>query len=370
MQAGQPLLILGNSVRYLAQSAARHGHRVTGLDLFADRDAVAACQRMVRSGRRDAAGLVKVALDLDMPAETGWIYGAGFEAAPAQLHLLESLGPCLGNGPRTLELLSSPEQFFGLLDEQGISYPPVSFQRLQDPRGWLIKSAAGFGGLAVRDAVTGGPVDDRADYYQRRLDGQVCSLTFLANGRDLEVLGINRLHAVDGNQGDYRFSTALSGFNPGQRPAQQMVEMAGKLTRALQLRGANSIDCLLDGDQLFLLELNARPPATLELYEQALPQGGAAAHIAACRGELLSPVGDGRVRGYRICYAERELVIGQFTWPVWCSDLPATGSRCELGSPICGVHADGATAAQVERLLQERIEEIKLLIELSGQEAA
>ncbi len=112
MSRARSLLIVGNSVRYLAQSASRGGYAVTGVDLFADEDTQAACHTVVKAVRQDAEGLADACLDQDITANTAWIYGAGFEAEPERLQRLESLGRCLGNNPRTLMLLSQPASFF------------------------------------------------------------------------------------------------------------------------------------------------------------------------------------------------------------------------------------------------------------------
>lgn len=369
MRPAAPLLIVGNSVRYLAQSAARHGYAVTGVDLFGDRDTRSACRALVSAANGTSGGLVDACLGLNLPADTAWLYGAGFEMEPERMQRLESLGHRLGNSPQTLMLLARPERFFPLLDELGITYPAVSYRRPDNPRGWLLKRAGSFGGLAVRCAEKGG-VESGTDYFQCQVPGSVCSLTFLANGRGISALGINRLHAVDAPQGDFRFAGATTRFNPGEAPSRQMIEMAQKLAAALKLCGANSIDCVVSGDRALLLELNARPPATLELYEEALPAGGVAAHIAACNGELATPLEETAVRGYRVCYAAQDLTIGQLNWPGWCSDCPPAGTRCDAGSPLCGLHASAASGPEVERLLRERDKQIQLLIAESHQEAA
>ena len=369
MSRVRSLLIVGNSVRYLAQSASRGGYAVTGVDLFADEDTQAACHTVVKALRQDAEGLADACLDQDITANTAWIYGAGFEAEPERLQRLESLGRCLGNNPRTLMLLSQPASFFSLLDDMAISYPRVSFRRPHKPRGWLRKVAGSYGGLGVQYARTDAP-DNRVHYFQRLIPGPVCSLTFLADGSEIEVLGINELHAVNPGLGDFRFSGVYSRFSPGDGHRRQMIDMARKLTGSLQLRGANGIDCVFEGDQVLLLELNARPPATLELYEQALPEGGVAAHIAACNGVLSKPSVEGQARGYRVHYAEQDQRVGRVLWPEWCSDRPPADTHCLKGAPVCGLHATGNSSIEVAGLLQERLEQIRSLMALSNQEAA
>lgn len=369
MNRPESLLIVGNSVRYLAQSASRGGYAVTGVDLFSDEDTQAACHTAVKTVRQDLEGLVDVCLGQDMVANTAWIYGAGFEAEPERLQQLESLGRCLGNSPRTLMLLSQPASFFPLLDDLAISYPRVSFRRPRKPCGWLRKVAGSYGGLGVRIAQTDAP-DNRVHYFQRLIPGSVCSLTFLADGSEIEVLGINKLHAVNPGLGDFRFSGVYSRFNPGDGHRRQMIDMARKLTGSLHLRGANGIDCVFEGDQVLLLELNARPPATLELYEQALPEGGVVAHIAACNGTLSELSLEGQAQGYRVYYAEQDQRVGRVPWPDWCSDRPPAGTCCLKGTPVCGLHATGNSSIEVAGLLQERLEQIRSLVALSNQEAA
>ncbi len=81
MNLGMPpsrLILVGASVRAAAQSAARAGFQVTGIDLFGDIDTVAACQNYVPLGKStlstvtdlhpDSATPVIVAGGLDRPS--------------------------------------------------------------------------------------------------------------------------------------------------------------------------------------------------------------------------------------------------------------------------------------------------------------
>ncbi|MCW8905765.1 MAG: ATP-grasp domain-containing protein [Sedimenticola sp.] len=369
MNPQQSLFIVGHSVRYLSQSASRGGYAVTGVDLFSDADTKIACRTVIDTVRQDAQGLVDACLGYEKATNMSWLFAAGFEAQPELLYQLNSRGVCLGNRPETLVFVSNPERFFQLLDMLGIRYPAVLFEQPPDPRGWLRKTAGSCGGVGVRFAGMKSPVSTE-HYYQRRITGPVCSLTFLANGKNIEVLGINEIHAVDPSQGDFRFAGACTGFNPGVKPVQQMVEMARKLTVALRLRGANGIDCVIRGDQAVLLELNARPPATLELYERDLPKGGVTAHIAACHGVLDKPTRESGVRAYRILYSDRDRVVGRIRWPEWCSDRPPVGNQCKKGEPLCGVHANGRTRKEVDACLRDRYLKVRALFALSNQEAA
>jgi predicted ATP-grasp superfamily ATP-dependent carboligase len=186
----------------------------------------------------------------------------------------------------------------------------------------------------------------------------------------VQILGINQLFARAPEQGDFNYAGALSHFNPGQAVITQMQSVALKLTKALQLRGANGIDFVLADGRPQFLELNARPPATLELYEQQHHFGGVSLHIAACEGVLKRPPVNARVRGYHIFYAPHDLTIGQIDWPVWCADLPPAGSSIQQGSPVCGFHASGINGTKVLERLRNRKGQIERLITSSTREAA
>jgi len=369
MNEGRPLLIVGNSVRYLAQSAARSGYSVTGVDLFSDRDTEAVCHVACKAKQTDTAGLVAACHAVPCSDKTPWIFGAGFEAEPDQLQRLMPLGRCLGNSYLTLKLLADAETLFPLLDDLSIAYPPVQFRRPAVIDGWLIKKSGSCGGMGVH-FIDAGSYSSGSAYYQRYIAGKICSMTFLANGNEVQVIGINQLFARAPEQGDFNYAGALSHFDPGQAVVTQMQSVALKLTKALQLRGANGIDFVLAEGEAQFLELNARPPATLELYEKHHQLGGVSLHIAACEGVLKRPPVNSEMQGYHIFYAAHDLTMGQIEWPVWCSDLPPAGTRIQQGSPVCGLHASGSNDIQVLERLRNRKGRIEHLIASSTREAA
>lgn len=366
MEARQPLLVVGNSVRYLAQSAARSGYAVTGVDLFSDADTQVACETSIKAKQQNAAGLIQACHEALGFNKTLWIYTAGFEADPDQLQQLNRLGHCLGNKPQTLALLGDPEQLFSLLDELQIEYPMVQFGRPEVMGGWLIKQAGSCGGMGVRLTDSEFPNSSR-HYYQRYIPGKICSITFIANGCDLEVLGINQLFTVAPERGDFNYAGAVNHFNPGHDVTSQMRSAALKLTQRLKLRGANSIDFVMINGRVLFLELNARPPATLELYEE---WGGIRLHIEACKGVLKKIPRSNRVQGHAIFYARHDLTIKSTDWPVWCSDLPSVESTILKRSPVCGLHAHGKSSAEVCLLLNDRLTLVSRLVDLSTQQVA
>jgi predicted ATP-grasp superfamily ATP-dependent carboligase len=128
-----------------------------------------------------------------------------------------------------------------------------------------------------------------------------------------------------------------------------------RLVSELALRGVNSLDFVLKDGEIFAIDLNPRPTATLDLYEHLLSDGWIKHHIRACQGELpvLPIVASAVVHGQQIVYAPRTLQIPlSMNWPSWVKDRPVSGARIMQGQPLCSLYADGASAEKVEILLQ------------------
>jgi predicted ATP-grasp superfamily ATP-dependent carboligase len=151
--------------------------------------------------------------------------------------------------------------------------------------------------------------------------------------------------------------------------------MLAALAADFGLRGLNGLDFLLDSERITVLELNPRPPASIDLYRDAFEGGLVRAHVAASlEGRLpdaVVPAGAGgplRRHGFEIVFAQRRCEISDaaadaLALRAWCHDLPAGGTRVARGEPLCTVSAAGRTVAEVEAQLLQRRRQISLLLE-------
>lgn len=355
------IVVAAASARYLAASAARAGYRVAAADWFGDEDTRAAADAVAVADGRRPSGLVAAAGTLRRVGlvRPPLVWGAGFEGGQDLLRRLRHSFDLWGNSPFVTELLAQPRRLFQLLDALEVPHPEVRLEGDAVPADWLLKHAASSGGAEVYDA--GARPGRRADsYWQRRVDGQTFSAVFAADGQESRIIGFNRLLSSAVGERPFVYGGAVSGFDPGPRQRAAVALYAGRLTRALGLRGVNGLDLVLEDGRPLVLELNARPPATLELYEEALRDGGLAVHLAACSGHLedsgtATPAG---IRGCRVLYATRDLVVPVLQWPDWAKDRPAAGTPVGAGEPLCTVHAGGASAVAVEGLLARRAAEM------------
>lgn len=361
VSAEPPFLVVAVTGRALAGSAARAGLPVVVLDLFDDRDtrAAAVLSRSVRAPRRlrfDGRVVLGAARTLAPAGRcAGLVYGAGFEGRAELLAQLAAGRRLYGNDPSVVAAVRDPGRFFRLLDRLGIGHPRVRRQPPRSPSGWLVKHAGGAGGAQVRFAA-GGRAGAGA-YFQRFEAGRTLSALFLADGRRACVVGVNEQWTAPARPGrPFLYGGAVGGVRLPAPAAARLRANLDALVAATGLVGLNGIDFLLRDEECLVLEVNPRPTATLDLYDEDYPRGLFEWHLRACRGELPKQPAQARaVRAHAVVYSAGLGRIGPGrTFPSWCSDVPHPGSCFTAGDPICTVHAAGRDAARAITRLQRR----------------
>ncbi len=357
----RPLLIIAQSARMLAQSIGRGGWQPIALDLFADLDTRAACRAWYRvpsrDGRFDPEALVEaIQTVLTEHRPQAWLYGSGFDTFSDLIGWLSGRCPLFGNGAQAARLCTRPQEFFPLLDRLAIPYPEISWTAPsvvygRGESGWLVKRG-GEGGRGVsiyRGECSGG-------YYQRRLFGPVYTLVFLAGAGRVWWYGFNTLYQADYNaRCPFLFAGAINRAYLPAAVAEEVIDYARRLSRALDLRGLNGLDFMLDGEVPKVLELNPRPGAALGLWDTAWPLGLMAAQVRVCRGEKVEGFMPVPVKGFKIVFARHETRIPRrWRWPAWCADLTPPGTMVAARVPVCSVTASGSSVARVEAQLEVR----------------
>ncbi len=347
----------------MAASAARAGISCIVLDLFNDMDtrAIARASRacVTLRGRFHRESLLNAARALQPPeGYQACVIGSGLESRLPLMKTLVREFPYVGNAPECIEYAKDPARFFPLLDELGIAHPEV---RITPPRvlqGWLSKRTGGAGGGHVRRAERSWPHTEKR-YFQRHQAGQLMSALFLADGKRAVVLGCSEqwCHPLSRNA-PFAYGGAVS---LGELPAGLSSPLAGiihGLTRALGLRGLNGLDFILDQECVYVIELNPRPTATLDLYDERVVGGLLSAHIAACRGVLpsgLQPMKEHKA--HAILWSQGLWCVPEaFRWPEWVTDIPAPGALIRARRPLCTVHARAATSGMAKQWVRQRME--------------
>ena len=361
--------------RMLAESARRAGWRVIVLDLFGDTDTRRASGMWHPIG--DAASLsidpqrVREALDAASrtPNVIGWIAGAGFEAHRDLLDDRRIPLAMIGNARESYDAVRDPARFFALLDDAGIPHPETQWQAPIDPAGWLEKDANGTGGMHIRHATqrhaADGPTPSGGGrYFQRHQPGRSMSALFIADTRKATIIGFNEQLIVSHGGQPFVYGGAIGPVDVPDPVRQQIVAAVNAIVSRTRLKGLNSLDFIVDGERCFVLEVNARPSATMSLYERVSNRSLLSLHVRACAGAALDTDTSGiyehtaSLCAEQIVFADRDRTVSpEFVQRAlnlgWCHDIPVTGSFIAAGAPLCSVSAVCAHGTQTATVRAE-----------------
>ncbi len=356
---GLPWLLVGTTVRALAQAAARAGCQPCAIDGFADRDTQAACagralRLPLRGFQPDWSRLEDAVREMRRRhaprAFAGAIVGSGLEANPALLDLLAEHAP-LANAERDAVLTAAtPARWFALLEEIGAPHPKVSLRGTAPGPDWLVKRAGGSGGLHVRPWPPGLALE-AGDYFQQHAPGRPASVLFLAAGGEAHIVGWQHQLLAPTAELPWRYGGVVCDDALPARAKARIASIVDALAHRLPLRGLAGLDFLVEGETVQVLELNPRPTASLALYPSLHPF---ALHVEACRGRLpAAPLAHGwRPCGEAVLYATAPLSLpANYDWPHNCADLPDGAAEFASGEPVCSVRASAdSTRALLGRL--------------------
>jgi predicted ATP-grasp superfamily ATP-dependent carboligase len=365
-------LITGLSTRAIAESAVGGDHEVITLDYFGDRDQRALVENYAL--RRDfelpfnADALLQASRSLDFEAV---VYISNLENHPAVVEELVQQRRLLGNAPKVLRQVRDWLVLRAACREEGIPIPTTLLpgeENEADPMlRWLCKPVRSGGGHGIR-FWDGEPLD-RDHVLQAYIEGWPASAAFVADGERGVLLGLTEQLIGQQELGVAGFCWCGNILPAGgirhDTPAvlDSVGAMVGALTRRFGLRGVNGIDLVIaEGPprsaygrpQPYLVEVNPRYTASMELVEQAYGLNIFSTHLAGMDGHLpnFSLVDRLRSRppyfGKGIVYTRRTATMPETKG--WIErgrrDIPFPGERIEAGHPVCTVLAEGESRAE------------------------
>lgn len=371
------LAVIALSARPLIASAARAGLSALSFDLFAELDTCAKAARCVRVHRNNGHGfdgddLIQGLAHL-APSGLPVVLGSGLEDDPSLMARIAERNPILGNTADTVRVVKDPIALSALCATLKIPFPQVTLEAPDaafavGPA--LDKRIGGCGGGHISRRAAGDqspPAPGR--YLQREVTGQPYSLMLLANGSDARVVGVSRQWHAPGPAHPFRYGGSVGPVDlPGIHDA-AIRTAATRLTLACGLVGLVSVDVIVDQDRWWLIEVNPRLSAALDLFDVDPMPPLLALHLAACGGRLPGtlPLPPGR-RAVAVLHAPGDILVPERAWPAYAVDRPAPGTAIRAGAPICSVRASGATLQATQDQLQQRLAEVRGVVGLDAAE--
>jgi predicted ATP-grasp superfamily ATP-dependent carboligase len=362
------VIVAAYSARALASSASHAGFAPLSIDVFGDDDMRETSVASVKLDGGLSTGLAfdKVAGAVEMLIGAhdpiGLVYGAGFEHQPEAIAAIARRTRIFGNEPEVLKRAKDPVALARICEANGVRHPAIVFEAPDEPERWLMKRQGGAGGAHVAKAE---PASCRSPdcYYQLRVTGASVSALFLASEKNVEIIGLSMQWTAPTPTSPFRYGGAAGpiDINPGQ--AGEIARSIAIIASELDLVGLNSADFLASADAVWLIEINPRPGATLDVFESN-DDPLFARHVAACEGRLTPASPSLTFKAAEIVYAPRDIVAPKrWRWPNWAVDRTPAGTRIAAGDPLCTTLASGATVDLARACASERARKIIALVQ-------
>ena len=352
------LMIAAIASRAFVEAAAGAGFTVIAIDAFCDVDTQKNAQKVlqvrIENGQFVAEDFYQALTTLDLRNALGLCIGAGFEASPKMLQSFTQQNLLIGNSINTILKVKNPHSFFAFCDAVKMRYPATQLSRPASTIGWLQKRIGGSGGAHIKAVLPLDFAQPATHYYQQLQAGTPYSCLFLANAKHAQVIGFNAQWCEPTAILPYRFGGAVSHAEVEDGAKNYVIDFINKATLHFGLTGINSCDFLLHEHSVYMLEINPRLSASLQLY-QAKKGNLFAAHVQACMGQLKEwPTIEKTSRAMHIIYANKTAFVPpDMAWPEWVSDIPQFGSEIPAGAPICTVTASARSAKlAMQKVLQ------------------
>lgn len=369
----ETVLIAAFSARALAASARRAGYRPLVVDCFGDADTVALAHasrclparvQVGFTARPLIAALESLVADAPSPP-IGLVLGGGFECNPRLVAKLAERFTLIGNDAETIWRSKHPQQFFPVLDALGVPYPETRLDAPPSHEGWLMKRIGGSGGLHIHRCPAS-PRPDKRRYFQRHIAGEQISLLGLVSDKSA-AFAASRQWTNPLPRRPFRYGGAVGSWPVDPDVEARLIEMSLAVSEALNLKGIVSFDYLVEEGAPSLLEVNPRPGATLDVFDDA---AGTLfkAHVAAAGGGdpaalLASAWHPPIARAAAFLYADRgALTVPDIAWPAWSADRPRAGSSVGLRQPLATVVAEGDDADAVAAACVQRLGALEELL--------
>lgn len=358
--------LVGASVRALASAAVRSGWEVWATDQFGDVDLRESATRYWPW--KSPQHVARLAERLPpMPVA----YTGALENRPRLVRVLADRHTLLGNDESALAVVRSPQVWTELLEAHGFPVLPVCRQLPSgaNPREWLEKPIASGGGRSIRWAS--GERASRRCFFQKHKPGPSWGAVFLAGPCKVRLVGVTRQWLGGELRGTHPYQYAGSSGPVMLDDCHQrgLEARASAVAAAGGLRGWFGIDLVGEPGEWYVVEINPRYPASLEVLELASGKTWWADHVAAFLedrdpGPNTTAATSGAA-AKRIVYAPTSLT-GQAvlaaleqtasTFGVSAADLPHGEVSFQPGAPMMTLLCRGSSREDVEATISEAAE--------------
>lgn len=369
------ILVVGYSVRHIACSAARAGHKVVAADGFCDldlRDCAYDVAPFPKPLNRDQAErLIQSYVEIFSPDAV--VLGPGLEEVRVKGILV------FNNSEEKMALVSDKLWQARWLEERG--FPFISTHESTDNAEFpaVVKPRKGAGGVGCRLVRSAADLKlEEGTIIQNWLPGKPASVSVIGTGHESKAIAVNEqlIGAVWTGAKEFRYSGNITPLDPSHP---ELCGLAEEVVSSLGLVGSNGVDFLLTEKGPVIVEINARFQGSLDTVELSTDMNVFQAHLKSFEGYLPERRKSRLTAGRAILFAEENVKILQDLRRIgdreligdndWITDVPNPKSEIEKNDPVASVLARGRNREEVLALLIARTATLNKIVKSQGKKA-
>ncbi len=376
-----PVALIGASCRWMAASLQRAGIACFVADLFCDADLPNTCHYLKINGLHAAENII--------PNSIPMIFGGGFETHPSLVSSLLRKHHLLNFNADQVAFVRSLTNLTNLIREIGIRTPFTTETFDQDrQRTYLIKCKNSTGGAHIRNFNSNTEIH-ADEYLQEHIAGTPFSASYLASKESCELLGVCQQFLGNHSWGckkPFQFCGAIGPINLSHHVHSQLVRLGEAIHRTTNCRGLFGVDFVLNRNDIWIIEVNPRPTASMEILEKSLCNAPKSTihqttislmqhHIQAFETAAskipIYPINiavwakailfHNKTQELRVCHRLASRLIRLARRGV-ISDVPRPGTTIANCEPICTVLANGQNPKSALQHLKIRLANIKNIL--------
>jgi uncharacterized protein len=368
------ILIVGYSVRHIACSAARAGHKVVAVDAFCDLD-LRECAYSVDLfpqplNKDQAERLMQTYAEIFSPDAV--VLGPGLEEVRVKGIL------AFNNSPEKMALVSDKLWQARFLEEGGFPFIPT-YESLDDAKfPVVVKPRKGAGGVGCRLVRSAADLKlEKGTIIQDYLPGKSASVSVIGIGDDSKAIAVNEqlIGAPWAGAEEFRYSGNITPLDPSHP---ELCNLAEEVISTLGLVGSNGVDFLLTENGPVIVEINGRFQGSLDTVELSTGMNVFQAHMQSFEGCLPKRRKSRLTAGRAILFARKNVKILQDLRRArigdreligdknWIADVPNPESEMMKNDPLASVLARGRNRDEVLALLIARTAALNKIVKSQG----
>lgn len=338
----EKVLVVGNNVRNVAESARKAGFEVYATTKFADADLSIYCKETLRLGdelaEREIAEIVEAKAE-EIGAKI--VLCSGFETLNVKRELL-----C--NEPGICEKVADKLKFYMELEKAGLPFPEL----LSDDGEGIVKPRKGGGGEEVGIARN----TPEGCIKQRFIEGLPCSVSLIAyEGKSIPI-ACNMMYAgwKEMNAEGFRYSGNLTPLQVSKDTRQKLEKLAVEAVELFDLTGSVGVDFIL-AEKPYILEINPRFQGSLDSIEWSCDVNVFRMHAKAFERLLPEKCRPKRVAIRSILFSPSNVTIKEsLSGNPFFADVPNVNDFYQKNDPLVSILASGNSKEEVEQKILKR----------------